>query len=237
MAAKRLLPLHRGVYAVGHRRLRREGFWLAAVLAAGPGGAAEPPRGGGAARAAAGGPGDRGRDGGGPPPAVARMLVDLAAVVPPQALRRALEEAERSHRLDVKAIEAVLQRTRGRNGPGHARIARALAELASTGATMTRSALEDRFLALVAEHGLPTPHTNASIDGVEVDAVWHDRRLVVELDGWAYHRTRDAFQRDRDRANDLTANGWTVLRFTHDDVIRRPRRTLKRIAQAGTATD
>jgi very-short-patch-repair endonuclease len=70
---------------------------------------------------------------------------------------------------------------------------------------------------------------------MEVDAAWPAARLVVELDGWAYHRTRQAFQRDRTRSNDLQAGGWTVLRFTHDDVVNRPAETAERI-QAATAT-
>jgi very-short-patch-repair endonuclease len=46
--------------------------------------------------------------------------------------------------------------------------------------------------------------------------------LVVELDGWAYHRDRRAFQHDRLKGNALLAAGWKLLRFTHDDVTRRP---------------
>ncbi len=263
LEARHLLPLHRGVYAVGHRRLRREGFWLAAVLAAGTGALLSHREAAAlhglrpaervtvdvtvAARRRVPGvtvhrverlhPEDTTTVDGIPVTTVARTLVDLAAVVQTAALRKALEEAERSHRLDVRAIEAALQRTRGRNGRSHGRIRRALHELASTGTTITRSALEDRFLSLVAEHGLPRPRVNAAIDGVEVDACWPEERVVVELDGWEFHRTRQAFQRDRDRANDLAGAGWTVLRFTHDDVVRRPALTARRIAQAASATD
>ncbi len=262
LETRHLIPLHRGVYAVGHRRLRREGHWLAAVLAAGPGALLSHRE---AAALHALRPANRttvdvtvaarrrvpgilvhrvqridSTDAtvvdGIPITTIARTLVDLAMVVPPQALRKSIEEAERSNRLDVRAIEAALERTRGRNGRGHERIKRALAELATTGTTMTRSALEDQFLILLDAHHLSRPSMNASIDGIEVDAVWRDRQLVVELDGWAYHRTRQAFQRDRDRANDLTAKGWTVLRFTHADVVERPAQTAERIAQAATAT-
>jgi very-short-patch-repair endonuclease len=113
---------------------------------------------------------------------------------------------------------------------------RALAELASTTMTITRSELEERFLALLDAHRIRRPQTNQLIDGIEVDAVWREWRLVVELDGWAYHRTRQAFQRDRTRGNELVANGWTVLRFTYHDVMRRPAATAARIAQAAAAT-
>jgi very-short-patch-repair endonuclease len=69
-----------------------------------------------------------------------------------------------------------------------------------------------------------------TVHGWEVDAWWPRERLAVELDGYAFHFTRAAHQRDRDKANALTAAGITVLRFTHDDVKRRPHRTAARIA-------
>ncbi|HXE43634.1 MAG TPA: type IV toxin-antitoxin system AbiEi family antitoxin domain-containing protein [Conexibacter sp.] len=261
-----LVPLHRGVYAVGHRRLRREGFWLAAVLAAGPGAVLSHREAAAlhglrpserssvdvtvAARRRV--PGihlhsvehldaeDTAALDGIPVTTVDRTLVDLAAIVSRDQLRKALEEAERSHRLDVTAIEAVLARTRGRNGRGHQRIRRALQELASTGTTVTRSVLEERFAALLDAHGLPRPSANAWTAGMEVDAVWPTARLAVELDGWDGHKTRAAFQRDRTRSNDLQAAGWTILRFTHADVVHGGADTAARIgrelAQAATAT-
>jgi very-short-patch-repair endonuclease len=63
---------------------------------------------------------------------------------------------------------------------------------------------------------------NAHVGRHEVDALWREARLAVELDGWAYHHHRDAFERDRVKANALAAAGVTVLRFTHDQVVRRP---------------
>jgi predicted transcriptional regulator of viral defense system len=266
IAAGRLVPLHRGVYAVGHRRLRREGFWLAAVLAAGNGAllshreaaalhglrpaerttvdvtAAARRRVPGVAvhrveRLAAE---DATTVDGIPVTSVARTLVDLATVISPQALRSAVDEAERSNRLDVRAIEAALGRVRGRNGSGHALLRAALADLAAIGTTATRSRLEERFLGLLDAHGLPRPSANAWTNAMEVDAAWPRARLAVELDGWGAHSTRAAFQRDRTRSNDLQAEGWAILRFTHDDVVRRPaeiaERVRRRLAQAAAAT-
>jgi len=107
-----------------------------------------------------------------------------------------------------------------------------LAELAHHGATLARSPLEDRFLPLLDAHSIPRPRLNLSVAGYEGDAVWPTARLVVELDGWETHKTRWAFQHDRTKANALTNAGWTVLRFTHDDVVRRPRETAAAIAGA-----
>ncbi len=256
LQARRLVPLHRGVYAVGHRRLRTEGHWLAAVLALGPG-AALSHRDAAAVHGLR--PSNRPRIdvttkrrglkphpgidihhtaildapdvtalAGIPVTTVARTLVDLASVVPPAHLAKALGEAEHLRTADVQEIEDAMRRTRTRKGPGHARLRRALEEHRRQGAQLTRSVLEDRFLAVTDAHGLPRPRTNVHLDGMEVDAHWPPR-LVVELDGWARHKDRRAFQRDREKGNALTAAGFTVLRFTHDDVVRRPAETARRI--------
>jgi very-short-patch-repair endonuclease len=161
---------------------------------------------------------------------VARTLVDLAGAVPRDHLARALREAERLWAVDVDAIEAAAHRLRTRRGRGHAVLRAVLAEHAARGMQLTRSVLEDRFLALLAARGLPRPRTNVHIEGYEVDACWPAARLVVELDGWEHHRTRAAFERDREKANALIASGWTVLRFTHRDVAERPTATARRLA-------
>ncbi len=250
IASGQLIRLHRGVYAVGHRQLRREGWWLAAVLAAGPGALLSHRDAAALHRLLP--PGDHRRvevttprrasssddikvhrtstldaedvtsQNGIPTTSVARTLVDLASTAPRERLRKALNEAERLGILDLPALERALARTAGRHGPGHTTTREALAELQAADTTFTRSELEDRFLSLVVTHGLPRPTMNATIAGMEIDAVWAQQRLAVELDGFAYHRTRTAFQHDRDRANDLTQAGYTVLRFTHADVTRRP---------------
>jgi very-short-patch-repair endonuclease len=77
-----------------------------------------------------------------------------------------------------------------------------------------RSELEERFLVLCREAGLPPPAVNVRLAGHEVDMAWADRRLVVELDGFAYHRTHAAFERDRARDASLQLAGHRVLRVT-----------------------
>jgi very-short-patch-repair endonuclease len=58
---------------------------------------------------------------------------------------------------------------------------------------------------------------------MKIDAVWPEHRLAVELDGWAYHHDRAAFEEDRARSARLTVAGWTHVRFTHAQVVERPR--------------
>jgi hypothetical protein len=141
---------------------------------------------------------------------VARTLLDLAEVVDPQRLERAFEEAERLRLLDLRAIESTCMRNPGRRG---LKLLNALLPSLSPPAE-TRSELERRFIAFCREAGLPLPEVNVIVEGFEVDAFWRDSWLLVELDGYAFHRTRAAFERDRARDAALQVAGYRVLRIT-----------------------
>ena len=107
----------------------------------------------------------------------------------------------------------------GRDKPGHDD-ATSAARRAGTRLTTTtnhaptRSALEDRFLELLETHNLPAPAVNQRVHGHEVDALWSRQRIIVELDGRAYHDHPDAFERDRARDAMLLAAGYKVMRTT-----------------------
>jgi very-short-patch-repair endonuclease len=88
----------------------------------------------------------------------------------------------------------------------------------------TRSELEDRFLALCHRHRLPPPEVNVRVGRWEVDFLWRRQRLVVETDGYRYHRGRIAFEQDHVRALDLRGAGYDVLRFTYREVSNEPSR-------------
>ena len=66
---------------------------------------------------------------------------------------------------------------------------------------------------------MPAPRVNTYIEGMQVDMLWREQRVVVETDGWAFHNTREAFEADRTRDAHLTASGYRVLRFTHRQVL------------------
>jgi hypothetical protein len=149
-----------------------------------------------------------------PVTSVARTLLDLAAVAPYR-LDRALEQAERLKLFDLRALNDVLRRSRGRRGAGRLRQALALYEPMP----FTRSELEQRFVALVRRAGVLAPAMNAFVAGQEVDALWEAERLVVELDGYEFHRTRAAFERDRHRDTDLRLAGYDVIRLTWRQVV------------------
>jgi very-short-patch-repair endonuclease len=78
----------------------------------------------------------------------------------------------------------------------------------------TRTDLEQAMLTLCRRHRLPRPEVNVKIDRYEVDFLWREQRLIVEVDGWEAHQTRSAFEEDRARDARLAVLGYEVVRFT-----------------------
>jgi very-short-patch-repair endonuclease len=79
---------------------------------------------------------------------------------------------------------------------------------------ITRTDLEERFLALILNAQLPRAEVNATVGPYEVDFVWREHNLVVETDGAATHLTPQAFEDDRHRDAHLSMLGFRTLRFT-----------------------
>lgn len=151
-----------------------------------------------------------------------RTLLDLASMLPERALETALAEAAIKGLADRAALEAVIGRSNGHRGVG------VLNELLDD-VEPTRSALEREFRSLVTTYGLPKPILNARVNGYEVDAHWPEHRLVVEIDGYAYHSTRKAFEDDRIRDAELQALGWRVICITLRQLRRTPAATADRV--------
>lgn len=243
----RLHRLHRGVYAVGHPAVALRGRWLAAVLSCGPGALLSHrsaaalwelrPDAGGAVDVTVVGSGRRPHSGvrlhrtrwldpdermvrdGIPVTSVARTLLDVAVTVAPREFERAYEEADRRGRLSIAAVERLLERSPGHHGTGRFAV---LVGEERAAVAFTRSELEARFLALCRDSGLPRPLVNVRVAGYEVDAFWPRSRLVVELDGYAYHRTRRSFERDRAKDAALQRAGCRVMRATHHMLVNEP---------------
>lgn len=257
--AGQLQRLWRGVYAFGHSELRLEGRLLGAVFACGPRAVlshrSTADRWGILATARSGidvtvvtrsgrlpRPGidlhcvrrldarDVTRLDGIPVTTVARTLVDLCSVVPPRSVEKALEQSYVLQLITPHSIEHALERTPGRRT---APLRRLLA-VERRAQTLTRSELEEAFLALCRRGGLPDPEVNVQLHGYEVDFLWRKQRRVVEVDGYAFHSMRGAFERDRRKDVDLELAGFPVTRFTHDQVIYDPDETLRRTARLVT---
>lgn len=152
----------------------------------------------------------------------ARALLDVAAIAPRDVLERLIEEVQVQNVASPAEILSVIER--GARRPGVKKL-REIADFLDE-PVFTRSEAERRLLALCRSAALPRPQTNVRRAGWEVDAVWEAQRLVVEVDGYRYHRTRAKFERDRRKDADLMIAGYRVLRITwrrltkeHDQVI------------------
>jgi hypothetical protein len=141
----------------------------------------------------------------------ARTLLDLAAQLPRRALERALDQAVINELFDLTALDAVVRAHPSERGA--ARLAQTLAQH-HAGTTPTKSELEELMLAICDDHGLERPLVNAWVEGLEVDFYWPAMRLIVEADSYRYHRSRRAFERDRERDAILARAGYRALRFS-----------------------
>jgi hypothetical protein len=249
---RRLVGVHRGVYALGHAALTDEGRWIAAVDALGGDGvlshhsaarlwelrdAALLPvhvtisRRSGVPRR----PGLR--------PhrvtalhddevtehravrvtTVARTILDLAATVRGRHLEQVVRRASRVRRFHLSEQRALL--ARHPRLPGAPELGRLLVALHGRGTDDFRSRMEIAFAQLCDDHGLPRPVVNGLVAGERVDFHWPVARLVVETDGFEFHAMPTTFADDRRRDQKLTLAGYTVIRLTWEQVTAEARAT------------
>jgi len=150
----------------------------------------------------------------------ARTLVDLADVLPDRALTRALNEAQVQRLTTPPELATLFTRYPGR---------RTSPLTPERGAT--RSTLEDDFVRFLKRHDLPLPELNQTIAGHEVDAVYREHQLVIELDSRQFHTTTRAFEQDRDRDADLLNAGFPTLRITDQRLKHDPTNEAQRLRQ------
>jgi len=159
--------------------------------------------------------------------APARVALEVATELDAGRLEELLARARVERLATERDLEAGLQRYP--DYPGAA-ILKAAMERAD-GPALTRSQAERRLLDLIRRAGLPQPATNVRTGRYEVDFLWRDAQLVVEVDGYAFHRDRAAFERDRRRDAALMAAGMRVMRFTWRQIVEEPLTVVARIAQ------
>jgi hypothetical protein len=92
----------------------------------------------------------------------------------------------------------------------------------------TRSPPEDRFRAFLTRRGIPHPEFNVTVDGREVDALYREHKLIVEIDSWGYHGDRPAFRRDRRKDGRALAGGYRTLRVVTDQLDDETAETIRR---------
>ena len=151
----------------------------------------------------------------------ARTLIDLAPHLHQHELDRAAEQVQVLRLASRDEIVAQLGKQRG---------VRALQAALFDEPALTRSEAERRLLHLVRAARLPRPETNAMVGGYEVDMLWRRQRLIVEVDGYAFHSGRAAFERDRRRDAALQAEGYRVVRFTWRQITLEPHAVVARLA-------
>jgi very-short-patch-repair endonuclease len=245
----RLIPVFRGVYAVGHARPEAIARGAAAVLACGDAAALAHFSAGAnwemglrwpavpevvvpARRRPAGirihvHPALEGRDirrhRGVRTTSPARTLLDIAPALTTAGLARAVNQGRLQRCLRIADLEDVIGRY-----PHHPGV-RLLTYFVVTAAGPTRSEFEARFLVFARAHGLPTPRMNTRVLGYEVDALFPAHKVIVELDGYEYHQGRRSFERDRERDTALLAAGYVTIRITWERLTTRPEREAARL--------
>lgn len=157
----------------------------------------------------------------------ARTLLDLAYAASPRTLERAVDRTLDRCLATHRDIRRIIERHSGR--PGSRRL-RAVLERERT--TLTNSEAEERFLDLVRRAGFDRPETNTRLGGYVVDFLWRSALLVVEVDGYAFHSSSRAFERDRRRDADLARLGFRVVRVTWRQLVNEPLRLVVVLARA-----
>ena len=238
----RLHRLHQGVYAVGHRLVPKQGWWMAAVLASGPGAVLSHYS--AAAlwmlRGYSGGaihvtvprkstssnrirrhrsllpPDEVTVEEGIPVTSVPRTIFDLAATESVDVIKNLIKESEYRQHYDRLSLWNLIERYPGRRGVRKVRVA--LERLKEEPVGRKRSPLEERFAPFLRRHRLPLPRFNDWISvrnrNFQVDCHWPGTGQIVELDGWEGHGTRSAFREDRARGRILNAAGYSVTQIT-----------------------
>lgn len=247
VARGQLIPLHRGVFALGHRRIGLYGEWMAAVLACGPGAVLSH----GTAAQLWGIRGSRKpievtRVSGHrrphgvrlhqtrslpdehvtteahiPVTTIERTFLDTAARLDARQMEHDLVEADRSRRLRwPKLWQALTEHGRGRKGVKRLKRVATQADPRFADAVSTS---EVDFLILCRQAGLKMPQVNVLVEGKKVDFYWPKERLIVEADSYGFHGDPIGFEKDHQATVDLEVAGYRVHRTTYKMLESNPR--------------
>jgi very-short-patch-repair endonuclease len=159
----------------------------------------------------------------------ARTLLDMGGCAAgPRELEQALARAERDGLVTRESLRTMVDRHPRHRGARHLRHLLWDDEPAA----FTRSAAEEALLSLIRLADLPAPKVNTRLQRYEVDFLWPAQRVIVEVDGLAFHSSARALVADRRRDADLVAAGYRVVRFTWHDLTQQRERTLVNLTRA-----
>ncbi|HEX8856524.1 MAG TPA: type IV toxin-antitoxin system AbiEi family antitoxin domain-containing protein [Thermoleophilaceae bacterium] len=163
-----------------------------------------------------------------PATAPARAILESAAELSPARLRRLVDNATVRRLTSEAQLRQAMKRAPRRAGTA------ALDAIltANREPALTRSEAEERALALIEAAGLPRPKVNSRVAGLEVDFYWPEHKVVLEIDGFEFHRTRHAFENDHERTARLEDAGLVVRRATWLQLTEEPLRLTARLARA-----
>ncbi len=161
----------------------------------------------------------------------ARTILDCAAILAADEdyrLEEMCAQAHANHGVKLPQLVDQIERNPGRRGV--ARLAKLLAKHPEV--ALLKSNLEQKLLKLVRESDLPNPETNQWVHGINVDQLWREQRVVVEADSYQFHSHSKPWAKDVGKTNELQLHGYIVLRFTWFDVTQRPGWVLEKIRRA-----
>ena len=157
------------------------------------------------------------------------LFVDLAATVSLRTLRKALANADYRGLLNLPAIEAQIRR----GSRGAAKLRKAL-ERHQPSLALTKSRLRAMLVEICEEEHLPLPELNVKMDGWEIDALWREAKLAVELDGYRNHHTPAQLRRDRREEMYVRSRNLTPVRYSEEQLVEK-RQVARELRQATTA--
>jgi Transcriptional regulator, AbiEi antitoxin/Protein of unknown function (DUF559) len=152
-----------------------------------------------------------------------RTLLDISPRLTDKQLGRTVNNALLSPWLTEDQLAETL--ARHPHAPGAQRIA----SLIGISVTPTRAGWEDDFPAFCARYGLPAPVMGQPFHGYILDALFPAEKVIVELDGWEFHKGKIAFEDDRERDAEMLAHGHVTVRMTWERIHGRPRREANRL--------
>lgn len=165
-----------------------------------------------------------------------RTIIDLAAVLPPKLLAQCLDQAVRMKLTTYERVAEMVESLARKGKPGITKLRRILAVRLGR-QYVSDSVMETRIFEFIVDGGLPLPTTQFHAPWLKevsgrIDLAYVPQEVLIEADSLRFHGTPEAFQADRTRDNLSQLSGWIFLRYTWDDITKRPDMIVYQIREA-----